>query len=113
MLPSNLSSHSFHPKRRVPVNNWLGHLPFARDLIGSLRPSTLVELGTHYGESYFGFCQSLVESGVQCTCYAVDTWKGDEHSGFYGEGVFADVNEYNRRNYASFSHLLRMTFDEA
>jgi len=114
MLPVNLPSQSFHPHRLNPgFNNWLGHLPFARDLIGSLRPSVLVELGTHYGESYFGFCQSVVESGVQCTCYAVDTWKGDEHSGLYGEEVFADVSAYNQIRYPSFSHLLRMTFDEA
>jgi hypothetical protein len=114
MLPNHLPSHSFHPKRLNPgFNNWLGHLPFARDLIGSIRPSILVELGTHYGESYFGLCQSVVESGVPCRCYAVDTWKGDEHAGFYGEDVFTDVNEYNERHYASFSRLFRMTFDEA
>lgn len=114
MLPHNLPSHSFHPKRLNPgFNNWLGHLPFARDLIGSLRPASIVELGTHYGESYFGFCQAVVESDGQCACYAVDTWKGDEHAGFYGEDVFADVKEYNNKYYRSFSKLLRLTFDEA
>jgi hypothetical protein len=114
MLPSSLPSHSFNPKRLNPgFNNWLGHLPFARDLIGSFRPSTLVELGTHYGESYFGFCQSVVESGIRCTCHAVDTWKGDEHAGLYGEEVFEDVGAYNASNYSWLSNLLRMTFDEA
>jgi len=58
-------------------------------------------------------CQSVLESGVQCACYAVDTWKGDEHAGLYGEEVFDDVQAYNGRNYSSFSTLLRMTFDEA
>src|SRR5579862_73631 len=106
MLPNHLPSHSFRPRRlNQGFNNWLGHLPFARDLIGSLRPSTLVELGTHYGESYFGLCQSVVESGIQCACYAVDTWKGDEHAGLYGEEVFAEVDEYNRKYYAAFSNL--------
>jgi hypothetical protein len=114
MLPANLPSHRFYPKRINPgFNNWLGHLPFARDLIGSIRPSTLVELGTHYGESYFGFCQSVVESGAQCTCYAVDTWKADEQSGFYGDEAFDDVKEYNDKHYSSFSNLLRMPFDQA
>src|SRR5260370_20522340 len=113
MLPSSLPSHAFNPRRLNPgFYNWLGHLPFAHDLIASLRPSNLVELGTHYGESYFGFCQSLEENGIQCKCYAVDTWKGDEHAGFYGEEVFTDVRAYNDLNYASFSNLLRMTFDE-
>jgi hypothetical protein len=114
MMPIDLPSHRFQPKRLNPgFYNWLGHLPFARDLIESLHPSSLVELGTHYGESYFGLCQSVVESGCQCICYAVDTWKGDEHAGLYGEEVFADVKGYNDTHYPSFSNLLRMTFDEA
>jgi septal ring factor EnvC (AmiA/AmiB activator) len=46
-------------------------------------------------------------------CYAVDTWRGDEQAGFYGEEVFIDVNACNERRYARFSRLLRMTFDEA
>jgi hypothetical protein len=55
----------------------------------------------------------MVEGSVQCTCHAVDTWKGDEHAGFYGEAVFAEVQEYNQKHYAPFSNLLRMTFDQA
>jgi hypothetical protein len=114
MLPTNLPSLSFRPKRRNPgFNNWLGHLPFARDLIGGVRPSTFVELGTHLGESYFGCCQAMTEAGVECACYAVDTWKGDEHAGAYGEEVFDDVRRYNDEHYAASSRLLRMTFDQA
>ena len=37
------------------LGHWSGHLPFARDLIAELQPSVIVELGTQYGESYFGF----------------------------------------------------------
>ena len=95
------------------VSNWSGHLPFARDLVASLRPRLLVELGTHYGESYFGLCQSVVETGCACSCYAVDTWAGDPHSLAYGEEVYADVRRHNAERYASFSRLLRKTFDEA
>jgi hypothetical protein len=73
----------------------------------------IVELGTHYGESYFGFCQCVEEHGVPAQCYAVDTWCGDEHSGFYGEEVFNDVDAYNRTYYSSFSSLIRTTFDDA
>jgi len=78
-----------------------------------LQPRLLVELGTHYGESYFGFCQSVVEAGCACTCYAVDTWLGDPHSLSYSREVFEDVNRHNNERYATFSHLLRTTFDEA
>lgn len=46
-------------------------------------------------------------------CLAVDNWLGDEHAGFYGEDVFEAVDAYNRANYAGFSRLLRLPFDEA
>jgi len=105
----------FKPRRYHAggLDTWSGHLPFARDLIAAKRPSILVELGTHYGESYFGFCQAVEESGVECQCYAIDTWRGDLHAGWYSEEVFRQVDEYNNQNYSSFSKLLRMTFDEA
>lgn len=105
----------FKPRRYHAggLDTWSGHLPFARDLIAAKRPSILVELGTHYGESYFGFCQAVEENGVACQCYAIDTWRGDVHAGWYGEEVFRQVDEYNNQNYSSFSKLLRMTFDEA
>ena len=51
--------------------------------------------------------------GATTKCYAVDTWKGDEHAGFYGEEVFATLNELHDRRYSGFSRLIRSTFDEA
>jgi Methyltransferase domain len=83
------------------------------DLIAALRPSLVVELGTHFGESYFGMCQAVQENGVSCKCYAVDTWQGDPHAGHYDESVFTEVNAYNQRHYRLFSTLLRTTFDDA
>jgi hypothetical protein len=105
----------FIPKRYAPggIANWSGHLPFAYDLVAFLRPVRVVELGTHFGESYFGLCQAVLENQVPCRCFAVDTWKGDRHSGFYGEEVFDEVNAYNRTHYSTFSTLLRRTFEEA
>jgi hypothetical protein len=63
----NLYSMRFRPGRsRIGrVGNWSGHLPFAADLIVATKPSLLVELGTHYGESYFGFCQARQRSKLQ------------------------------------------------
>lgn len=106
---------TFIPRRYRPgsLANWSGHLAFANDLIAHHRPSLLVELGTHYGESYFGMCQSVLENGLDCVCYAVDHWHGEEHAGFYGEEVFTEVEEYNRRSYKGFSYLLRSSFDDA
>jgi GT2 family glycosyltransferase len=110
-----LPARTFKPRRARPdsVRTWLGHLPFANDLIATFRPSLLVELGTHYGESYFGMCQAVQENAVACMCYAIDTWEGDQHAGYYDESVFEEVNRYNEDNYASFSKLLRTTFDAA
>jgi hypothetical protein len=110
-----LLNGGFQPRRYRPggVGNWSGHLPFANDLVASADPKLLVELGTHYGESYFGFCQAIAENNVACLSYAVDTWVGEPHAGYYDERVFSDVNSYNEANYSSFSHLLRTTFDEA
>jgi hypothetical protein len=111
----DLDSATFIPRRYRPGNlrTWSGHLPFARDLIASLRPRLLVELGTHYGESYFGFCQSVAETGSPCKCYAVDTWRGDPHAGEYGNEVYDEVERYNLEWHHSFSYLLRTTFDDA
>lgn len=110
-----LPGGTFRPRRYRPggVGNWSGHLPFANDLIAEARPGVLVELGTHYGESYFGFCQAIAENNVSCSCYAVDTWVGESHSGVYDESVFQEVSAYNSAHYGSFSYLLRTTFDEA
>jgi hypothetical protein len=110
-----LPARTFRPRRYRPgdIGTWSGHLPFVNDLIAALRPSLLVELGTHYGESYFGMCQAVQENAIACKCYAVDTWGGDAHAGYYDESVFDDVNRYNEVNYASFSTLLRTTFDQA
>jgi predicted nucleic acid-binding Zn-ribbon protein len=92
---------------------WIEHVPFAFWLVEALRPRTVVELGTHYGVSYFAFCQAVERLGLPTSCYAVDTWKGDEHSGFYSEEVFRLVREHNATKYSSFSSLIRSTFDEA
>ena len=110
-----LPSAAFSPHRYRPgnVGNWSGHLPFARDLIANLRPVLLVELGTHYGESYFGFCQAIAENSVPCLCYAIDTWKGESHTGYYGEEVYDEVRAYNQANYSNLSYLIRCRFDEA
>jgi hypothetical protein len=115
MLPLTLPSARFRPLRYRPdgIGAWSGHIPFGCDLIACRRPSVLVELGTHYGESYFAFCQTIEASGVPCSAFAVDNWEGDAHTGRYGEEVFKEVDAYNRAHYATFSTLLRTSFDQA
>ena len=81
--------------------------------MSEVKPSIFVELGTHWGDSYFTFCQSREVNDLKTKCYAVDHWQGDEHSGFYDNLVYKSVNEYNESNYSSFSYLKRKTFDQA
>jgi GT2 family glycosyltransferase len=104
---------SFKPESLKEPDAWCGHIPFAAWLMKTLQPDTFVELGTHTGNSYFAFCQAAKEAELNTKCFAVDTWAGDEHAGFYDDSIFSDVFNHNQSNYAEFSSLLRMTFDEA
>ena len=113
MLDSMVRAASFNFTSLQFPDSWLGHLPFAAWLIRELSPKIFVELGTHSGNSYFGFCQTVAEAHLTTRCYAVDTWKGDAHAGHYGEEVFAKVSAHNQQHYAAFSRLLRTTFEEA
>lgn len=92
---------------------WVEHVPFAFWLVESHRPRVLVELGSHYGVSYFAFCQAVDRLGLDTRCFAVDTWKGDEHAGFYDERVFEQVRAHNDSQYSGFSRLVRSSFDDA
>jgi len=114
MIPNSLiTAASFAPNSLQSPNAWVGHLPFAAWVIQEIKPKIFVELGTHSGNSYFSFCQSVIEAGLSTKCYAVDTWQGDEHAGQYDEEIFAKVNAHHQEHYAKFSRLLRMPFDDA
>jgi hypothetical protein len=110
---SPLKAAEFRPISLQSPNPWVGHLPFAYWIMGAMRPKIFVELGTHSGNSYFAFCQSTKELHLPTQCYAVDTWQGDMHAGRYDDTVYNEVNAHNKTHYGEFSHLLRMTFDEA
>jgi len=97
----------------LPPSAWVGHLPFAFWLIEEARPRLLVELGSHHGTSYLGFCQAVRHCGLDTRCHAVDVWIGDAHAGYYGDEVYQTLRAYNKRHYGGFSSLMRMSFDEA
>lgn len=99
------------PPRFVP-SGWIEHAPFAAWVTSVVRPTTFVELGTHNGYSFFSFCEFAERLGLDATCYAVDTWEGDDHAGFYEEAVYDDVRAVASELYAQTATLLRGYFDD-
>ncbi len=107
-----ISPASFWTPDYIVESAWLEHAPFAFWLMEAHRPRVVAELGAHRGFSYCCFCQAIERLGLNARAYAIDTWKGDEHAGFYGDDVFQELSAYHER-YSSFSRLVRSTFDEA
>jgi len=101
------------PKRLESPEFWVQHIPFAFYLVEHLKPSTVVELGTHSGNSFFAFCEAVKENDLSAKCYAVDGWVGDAQAGFYQEEVYESVVRHQQKNYPDNAVLLRMKFDEA
>ncbi len=101
------------PSRLGPDSAWYGHLPFASWIMRAARPSVFVELGTHAGISYTGFCEAVLSCHLPTRCVAIDSWQGDEHAGFYGESVYEEFSRFHDQRFAGFSRLLRCRFDQA
>lgn len=103
---------------RIPLRNhvltaWIGHVPFAMSLVDLIKPDLIVELGTHRGVSYCAFCQAVKELRLATRCFAVDTWQGDLHAGFYSSEILDNLKAHHDEHYSLFSKLIRSTFDEA
>lgn len=98
---------------KIDPSTWAEHIPFAFFLVDILRPGIIVELGTAAGVSYCAFCQAVATIGLDCRCFAVDTWEGDAHSGFYAPNVLDELRSYHDPLYGTFSSLIRRHFDDA
>lgn len=93
---------------------WAGHKYFIYDFIRNLKPHTIVELGTHKGTSFFSMCQAVKDGKLKTKLYAIDTWKGDEHAGFYDETIFNEVKKIKKTYYSRQNIIfLRSLFDDA
>lgn len=97
---------NFIPRFLSPkaFDSWFGHLAFGHDLAAALRPSLYVCLGVTTGDDYFGVCQTVLEEGLECTCYGALS-EDDPQAGEAAEIAF-----YNGDHYRGFSYL--STLDE-
>jgi capsular polysaccharide biosynthesis protein len=101
------------PDRLGTQSAWWGHVPFAYWLVRACQPRVIVELGTFAGVSYAALCQAVLSEGIDCDCHCVDTWRGDDHAGRWGDEVFEDFRSFHDSHYAEISTIHRSTFDEA
>jgi hypothetical protein len=92
---------------------WLSHAPFAFWLIDAVRPKLVGELGTHNGFSFFVFAEAVKRLGLDTQLYALDSWEGDDHAGFYSEDVYASVKQISETDYAASTHLVRGYFNQS
>jgi len=101
------------PEHLTDVSSWHGLMPLAFVLMDLHRPRVFVELGTHMGDSYCAFCQAVSILHLSTSCWAVDTWLGDEHAGRYDSSVYDQLKEWHDPHFGRFSRLIRSTFDQA
>lgn len=94
---------------------WKGHETFLNWLIVTKRPNIFVEVGVHYGFSYFAACQSVRAHNIEAVCLGVDTWQGDEHTVYTSppDEIYAGALAHNEANYKDFSYLIKKPSVEA
>ena len=79
-------------------------MPFAYDLVHSLRPCLIVELGTHCGDSYFTFCQAVKDAGLPTVVLLLITGM-EMIVAADGAEVYQYVSHYNK-SFESFLNCL-------
>lgn len=112
-----ISDPEFQADAVVPLNPvypWAGHRNFAYDLVRWMRPARIVELGVHWGTSFFAFAQAIKDEHLPTRLIGVDTFRGDEHAGTYGGEVLAAVNAVIERYFPAQGIVLHKSlFTEA
>ncbi|MFB3918015.1 MAG: class I SAM-dependent methyltransferase [Terriglobales bacterium] len=105
-------SSAFSPIKTVVPSAWVDHAPLLFVLFTLLRPRRYVEIGTHWGMSYFAACQAADHLGIGTQCVAIDAWFGDEHAGFYDRNVFEQFSAILKATYPHQLYI-RSLFDDA
>lgn len=101
------------PIKTLTPTAWGGHIPFMFCLMNLMQPRTYVELGTHYGASFFAVCQAIEVYKIDCFPVAIDLWVGDEHAGYYQEDVYSTFKWIHENRYGGVGSELRKDFSEA
>jgi hypothetical protein len=99
--------------RLLPSQWWIGHIPFAFEMINALRPERIVELGVYSGASLMAFCQVVEKLKLSTKCYGVDLWEGDIHMGQFDDSIYRNISDYCRKHYPGTAVLIRKRFDDA
>lgn len=107
------NSKSFMPSDHIRLSAWLEHAPFVFWLVDTLRPRSVVELGTHNGFSFLSMCQAAKATGLRTQIYAIDTWEGDEHAGFYSSEIHDLLKSELQAQYPDIGVMIRSRFDDA
>ena len=94
-------------------SSWWQHVPIAHWIVEKLKPNKVVELGTHYGVSFFSFCEAAEKHSPNTFVYAIDTWEGDTHAGHYEDEVYDIVKKHSSKYHFQRSELIRSRFEEA
>ncbi len=111
-LPAWLNEASYWQPAHRPLSAWVEHAPFAFWVVEQTRPRSIVELGTHWGYSYFVFCEAVKRLGLPTRVHALDTWEGEDHAGRYGEEVFEYVAATTAADYADIGSMHRGYFSD-
>lgn len=93
---------------------WIGLGTIGYEIVKHFRPRRIVELGSFGGFSTCAMGLALRDSGGSGRIYAVDTWKGDEHTSQYEESVYHSF--LSKRRELSLEQIvepMRMTFKDA
>lgn len=84
------------------------------NLVKDLKPKRIVELGSYLGCSTFAFAQACKDNHIPCEINAIDSWAGDEHSGFYDNQIYFHFLDVKNTAY-KFENIKvhRLMFDQA
>lgn len=60
----------------LDASGWNGDRKTFDRLVSSVRPGTVIEVGTWKGQSTFNMAGNIRKLGLQCKIYCIDTWLG-------------------------------------